>query len=158
MALPLGTALLYGFVPALAGSAVGFLLLRPARQAAAEIPAAPVATAPGQPPVPNPKAFLPLLHALLATGPLFGFVAAFLASQPPAEGAAPADVPDATPWLLAVGLAGAATCILQGWFGGQGFPAVAKDPARFGRLLLRMVLPEVLVIAAVAAFMLRVQF
>jgi F0F1-type ATP synthase membrane subunit c/vacuolar-type H+-ATPase subunit K len=135
MALPLGTALAYSLVPALAGYAVALLLLIPARRAA----------------VGNQAAMGPLLviHVIPLTGVLFALVAAILASQQPVA-------PDGiASWLGVVGAAAALTCVVQGLVGGRGFPVVAGDVTKFGRLLIGMVLPETFVVLAFVAFMLR---
>jgi F0F1-type ATP synthase membrane subunit c/vacuolar-type H+-ATPase subunit K len=135
MALSLSTALASSVVPALAGYAVALLLLLPARRSAAG----------------NEALMGPLLvvHVVPLTGVLFALAAALLAFQEPA---APEDIGS---WLGAVGGAAALACAAQGWVGGRGFPVVAADVTKFGRLLVGMVLPESLVVLALVAFLLQ---
>jgi F0F1-type ATP synthase membrane subunit c/vacuolar-type H+-ATPase subunit K len=135
MALSLGAALAYSVVPALAGYAVALLLLIPARRAAAG----------------NQAVLGPLLvvHVMPLAGVLFSLVAAVLAVQQPTA-------PDGIgSWLGVVGGAAALTCVVQGLVGGRGFPVVASDVTKFGRLLIGMAMPETFVILAFVAFILR---
>ena len=56
--------------------------------------------------------------------------------------------------LSVVGFSALATCVAQGFVVRHGFGAVLADPKTFGRLLVRTVLPEVVVILGLVYFIL----
>lgn len=84
-------------------------------------------------PVAQPAALAMPLRAMPLTGVIFAFVLAFLASQGPPGSSMP---------LLLMGLVAAAQAVVQGFIAAQGFGAVAEDPSRYGRFLVRYIVPE----------------
>lgn len=127
--------MLYSLGPAVAGFAAAQILLAPARG---------LAKSKG----PQVRGFILTLSALPTTAVIFAFVCAFLASQ------STTTTPLAMP-LVVVGAAGAVCCVLQGLIVRQGFEKVAKDPAQFGKLLVRSVMPETIVLLAFVWFFLQ---
>jgi F0F1-type ATP synthase membrane subunit c/vacuolar-type H+-ATPase subunit K len=124
--LSLGQALAYSLGPALAGLVAGLALLAPLLRITREHP--------------QSKGQALVLASLLEVGPLLCFVAAFVTSQRLEN--------DGLAWpLVALGAAAAIQAVAQAIIIRTGFEAVAKDPTKFGRLLVRTVLPETLTFA-----------
>lgn len=89
-----------------------------------------------------------VLQTIPEVGVVFGIIAAVLASSP--------DVKSNLEWpLLVVGAAGATMAIIQGFVIRTGFPKLADKPAGFGKLLIRVVIPEILAIAGLVVFILQ---
>lgn len=123
MALGLGTALTYTLAPAFMGFVMGVLAAR--RAWSPELNA-------------GDKSRLWVLHATMVTGMLFSLVISFIA--------APRDV--ATMPLLVLGVVAALVAVLQGATIGATFERVRVDPSQFGRVLIRVVLPETVLVLA----------
>ena len=135
MTVPLSTGFLYAVAPAIAGYIAAVILMSPLMASARQAP--------------HLRGPFSVLMVLPATGVVFSVVCTMLASWD-STGAADLGWP-----LVAVGAAAAVSAIAQGLVARTGFQRVVAQQAMYGKLLVRMVLPEVLILLAFAFFMLR---